>query len=174
MRISSDTVAHTRLQVKQPNGKSLLSRADVTTAGVFVDVKQLPATGSYRVVLDPIGDAAGGLALTIWTVPADITGGLVIGGSAVTVSPSTPGQNVRLSMAGSAGKHVTLHLSADTIAGADVSILRPDASVLAGPRRINLAGGTLAATLPVNGTYTVVVDPLTYRTGKVTVTASSP
>ena len=107
-------------------------------------------------------------------MPPDITGTLAVNGGSLTVSPATPGQNVRLTVAGTAGAHITVRLSADTIAAANLSILRPDASVLAGPKRINLAGGTLAATLPVNGSYAVVIDPLSYRTGKVTVAVTSP
>ena len=36
------------------------------------------------------------------------------------------------------------------------------------------ASGTLAATLPAAGVYTILIDPTTYRTGTVTAAVTAP
>ena len=73
-----------------------------------------------------------------------------------------------------AGAGVTVRLTGDSIQSANLSILSPGATTLAGPKFIGLAGGTLTATLPTSGTYPVVVDPVMFKTGSVTVQVTSP
>jgi hypothetical protein len=126
------------------------------------------------VLVDPLAKATGGLALALWTVPPDLSGSISINGSSVPLTLATPGQNARLTLTGTAGKKITVRLAPGSIASTNLSILRPDSSVLAGPKKLPKAGGTLVATLPANGTYTIVVDPVTYRTGSVGVSVTSP
>jgi hypothetical protein len=82
--------------------------------------------------------------------------------------------NARLTFSGASGQHVTVRLTADSIASAKLSILRPGGTTLAGPVTRGLSGGTLAATLPAAGVYTILIDPVTYRTGTVTAAVTSP
>ena len=174
LRITADTIAGTTVQILKPDGKSLASLANVTTAGVYVNDKALPLTGTYTLIIDPNGNATGALTAQLWNVPPDVSGSLVVNDPGQVVSLASPGQNASLTFAGTAGTAVTLRLTADSIPGAAFRILMPDSSVLAGPKSFGLAGGKLATTLPVTGTYTVVIDPATYHAGALTVQLTSP
>ena len=114
------------------------------------------------------------LTLTLYDVPPDVTGSLTLNGAGRTLALGVPGMNARLTFSGAAGQHVTARLSADSIASAKLSILRPGGTTLAGPVTPGLSGGTLAATLPAAGVYTILIDPVTYRTGTVTAAVTAP
>ena len=174
MRITADTISSTTVQILRPDGKNLASLANVTTAGAYVNAKPLPLTGTYTLVIDPNGNATGSLTAQVWNLPPDVTGTLVVNDPGQVISLASPGQNASLTFAGTAGTAVTLRLTADSIPGAAFTILKPDSSVLAGPKSFGLAGGKLPVTLPVNGTYTVVIDPATYHAGALTVQLTSP
>src|SRR5206468_2399662 len=106
----------------------------------------------------------------------DVTGSIEPNGASVPVSVTTPGQNVRLTFAGAAGQVVSALASNNSIPGSCfsyafyLSILRPDGSTLA---TVPTCGGNVSIsqrTLPVGGTYTIVVDPTGANTGSVTLT----
>jgi len=174
VRVSGDTVAASKVQIRRPDGKLLVGRSPVGTGGVFIDPQQLPLSGAYTLSVDPIAAATGQLTLTVYDVPPDVTGSLTLNGAGRTVTLGVPGMNARLTFSGASGQHVTARLTADSISSAKLSILRPDGTTLAGPVTRWPTGGTLAATLPAAGVYTILVDPVTYRTGSVTVAVTSP
>jgi hypothetical protein len=82
--------------------------------------------------------------------------------------------NARLTFSGAAAQHVTVRLGTGSIGSVALSILRPGGTALAGPVTLGTAGGTLAATLPAAGVYTILIDPVAFRTGNVTATVTSP
>jgi hypothetical protein len=133
----------------------------------------LPESGTYTILLDPDGKAVGSATATLHDVPPDVTGSVAIGGDPLPVTMTTPGQNARITFAGTAGRAVTLRLSAVTIGtslccGARVSIFRPDGTALVSPTYFGTSGKTLTATPATTGTYAVVVDPQKTATGGVT------
>jgi hypothetical protein len=139
----------------------------------FIDVQTLPATGTYTIIVDPVNQAVGSLTLQLYTVPADTTGSVTIGGSAATVTLGTPGQNGTLTFAGSASQQVTVHMTANTFGWVTVKVLKPDGSTLTsalGFGSFNLS----TVTLPTTGTYAIVVDPSAAVTGAISVGVSSP
>jgi hypothetical protein len=75
---------------------------------------------------------------------------------------------------GTAGQQITVRVTGNTIATVAVKLLKPDGTQLTsstnGASSFNLA----TQTLPVSGTYTVVVDPTAANTGSLTLTATSP
>jgi subtilisin family serine protease len=174
--IGTSTCCSAKVSVLKPDGSTLVYPALFGTSGGFVDTKLLPVTGTYSIVVDPSGTDVGGATLQLYEVPPDLTGSLVVGGSPVSLTLSTPGQNGVLSFAGAAGQRVTIRATGVTIGpstccSTTLVIKKPDgvplASGLAGTN-----GGTLAATLPAAGTYSLVVDPQGAGTGSITVSAS--
>jgi len=141
----------------------------------FIDATTLPAAGTYTILIDPSGTATGSLTLTLYDVPADVTGTLTAGGSAVTATTTTPGQNGALTFAGTAGQRIFLKgtngLTAQVL-GCDVnvSIVNPDTTVLAPATCMEGSGFIDVKTLPAAGTYTVKIDPVDIATGSVTLT----
>jgi hypothetical protein len=158
----------TRVSILNPNGSTLAPTVYVGVGGGFVDAKTLPSSGTYTIVVDPQGGATGSVPLTLHDVPPDITASIAAGGAPVSVTTGTPGQNARLTFAATAGERVSLELGT-TCCATRVSILRPGGATLAGPVFLSSFGGFVdATTLPVTGTYTILVDPQAAATGTMT------
>ena len=163
----------TRISLLRPDGSVAASLSSFGTSPAFIDPISLPTSGTYTVLLDPQGSSAGSMTATVYDVPADVTGAITFG-TPVDVSLAVPGQNARLTFDGTVGQVVSVGLSnvtigSSVISGTTVSVLKPDGSALVS-RNVGTVGGFLdAATLPVTGTYTVLVDPLGANTGGITV-----
>ena len=139
------------------------------SGGVFVDSLIMPVAGTYTLSWLP-GSTAGGRTVTAYNAP-DVVLPVVPGGGAVPINPSIPGQNVRLTFAGTAGTRIAVRLTGVTIAQADVSILKPNGTALGASAFVDTSGGFLDAQLiPANGQYSVLVDPRAEKTGVADVT----
>ncbi len=133
----------------------------------FIDTTTLVLAGTYTLVVDYSSSRTGSVELTLYTVPADLTGTIAINGSAVTVSPSTPGQNGVLTFAGTAGQRVSLYITGVSMT-ATVSIRSPGGATLGSAIVTALPGFIEPVTLATTDTYTVFVDPSGSMTGSVT------
>ncbi len=158
-----------------PDGTVLAVPTCMEASG-FIDVKTLGATGTHKIVVDPVATASGAVTLTLYDVPPDVTGTITPGGSPVTVSTTTPGQNATLTFAGTSGQRVSLRGTNGMVGqiafvcDVSVSILKPDASVLAPPSCMETSGFIDALTLPSTGTYTIVTNPASAAVGSLTLT----
>lgn len=85
-----------------------------------------------------------------------------------TTVGGTPGQNGRLTFDGSAGTTYSLVVSAVTISQSDVSILNPDGTTLVPATYVSTSGKTITFTAPVEGTYTILLNPRSAYTGSAT------
>jgi subtilisin family serine protease len=168
-RVSIDvagvTIGQSDISIVKPDGATLVAARYVTTSGTFFDVTTLPVGGTYRVRIDPRTNMTGSLRITVYAVPPDATTSLAIGGSAASIAVTVPAQNASATFEGTAGRAVSLFLSAVTIGQSDVSILKPDGTTLVSPQYVTTSGRTLNATLTVAGTYRIRVDPRAGFTG---------
>src|SRR5262245_46440974 len=167
----------THVSIFRPDGTMLGQQTLTGTNGGFVDTRTLPATGQYRILVDPQATATGSMTLTLYDVPPDVTAAIAPGGAPVTVTTGpVPGQNATLTFAGTANQRVSLKLSNVTIGtstccSARVSILKPDGSTLVYATPFGTSGGFVdTKTLPVSGTYTILVDPQLTDVGSATLT----
>jgi YD repeat-containing protein len=170
-----DATAGQRVSLKISTGVSALVKlynydgAQLGTGSTnqFIDTMTLTATGSYSILVDPVGTATGTLTLTLYDVPPDVTGTISADGTSLGVTIAMPGQNARLTFAATAGQRISLKVGSGS--GGNVHIIRPDRAVLA-----SVAIGPVFATfidtqtLPMAGTYTVLVDYGTNKTGSIT------
>ena len=95
----------------------------------------------------------------------------------VNTATTLPGENIRLTFSGTAGQQVNVQVTNSTFPGSCysvvLSILKPDGTQLANTGLCGGAtGGLSLVSLPVTGTYTVVVDPQNGVTGSAVVTLS--
>ena len=90
------------------------------------------------------------------------------GGPAVTVTISNSGQSATATFAGTAGQRVSLYISNSTISSMKISLLKPNGNAVFTVSATKTAKYVDTNTLPVNGTYKLVVDPNLTYTGKVT------
>jgi hypothetical protein len=126
--------------------------------GLFVDTKVLPTTGTYTILVDPIGADFGSATLTLYDVPPDASVSMSVGGSPVLVTisaGSVPGQNTLVFFAGSAGQRVLLKASGVTIGTATCCSLKLS---IAGVTMGRNGGIVDTVRLPSAGTRSIVVD----------------
>ena len=158
----------TYFSIIKPDGSSLTN--PIGSGAGMLDAQTLPATGTYTVLVDPFGTGTGSVTLTPYDLPPDFTSPIVPGGAAVVATMTVPGQNARLTFAGTAGQRVAVSMGSSTIPGTTyVSIQKPDGSNLVFP--VGASSGFIdTRTLPVSGTYTILVDPDKTGTGSITMT----
>jgi len=160
--------------IKRPDGTSLIS-AMMCSASGFIDTVVLPVSGTYTILIDPGGATVGSQTLLLIDVPPDVSTSITPGGSPVTVTTTTAGQRALATFSGTANQRVSLKVSDVGMTGGyynyvGVTIQKPDGSPLTSSTFANSGGFIDVQTLPVTGTYTVVVDPWDTSTGSVTLT----
>ncbi len=165
------TISSSTVSLLKPDGSTLVSTSISTTGGSLDPTTALPTTGTYTIVVDPIGLATGNMTLTL-TSP--LTGTITLDGSSVPISLTKAGRTARYTFSGTAGQWVSLGLTAVTISSGTVTLLDPNNGTIASAA-ITTSGGGLepASTLPTTGTYTIVVDPAGVNTGNITLTLMS-
>ena len=169
LKLSPVTIPNSYVSIINPDGTTLGGAVYVSSFGGFVDTRTLPANGTYTVLVDPQDSSIGSTTLSLFDVPADITGSLALSGPAFTATIGTPGQNARLTFAGQSGQRISLKLAPVTISSSYVSILKPDGTQLAGNVYVSSSGGFVdTKTLPATGTYTIVADPQDTAIGSMT------
>jgi YD repeat-containing protein len=161
------------VKILKPDTSVLAADTCMESSG-FIDLQTLPATGTYTIVVDPVNHAVGNLTLTLYTVPADTTGTVSVGGSASTVTLSTPGQNGTLTFSGTATQQVTVRMTGNTFGSTTVKLMKPDGTQLATVTSSSQTFNVATQTLPTTGTYTIVIDPGSTNTGSVNVTVTNP
>ncbi|HEY3141700.1 MAG TPA: DUF6531 domain-containing protein, partial [Acidimicrobiales bacterium] len=123
--------------------------------GEPIRIASLPQSGTYRIVIDPLGTSTGAATLTVRNLPPDITGEIVPGGDPVPIDFTIPGQTATLTFDGTAGQRVSFAVDDSTLVGHDVRILGPDGDE--GSPYYGTVGGPYV--LPVDGQYRVQVIP---------------
>lgn len=152
--------------------------ATATTTTITVPVPGSAQTGPIT-VSTPQGKATSALEFYVappGVVATDIqyTGRITVNGPTVTPSISTPSTNGLLVFDGVAGQRLSVGLSSPTLTQFAVSVYRPDGGALTTPVTYNASGGSLdLPVLPMAGTYTIFLDPVSTYTGTVTVTLST-
>jgi YD repeat-containing protein len=164
MQLGPATIAAGFIDFYKPDGTTLIdTQGFVPWANQkFIEPFPLPTTGTYTMVMRGDGTATGGIPISLYEVPPDVTGSLTVGGSAQQVTNTVPGQNANLTLSGTQGQQISLLTSGSTITGA-VTIKKPDGTDLASAFFSPPGSGNEAfidkQILPVSGTYTVFVNP---------------
>jgi hypothetical protein len=161
------------VSIRRASGTSLASIAITVVAG-FLEPVTLPATETYTVFVDPTGGATGSVTLTLYDVPANVTGSVTVGASALGVTIAAPGQNASITFSGTASQQVTVRLTGNTIGTTAVKLLKPDGTQLTIATSSQGSFNLSTQTLPTTGTYTIVVDPSQAGTGSINVSVTNP
>jgi len=177
------TISGTNFEPTLTNNKVMfnnVSYAPVTSATATTIATSVPSgMGSGRIsVATPAGKAVSTADFFIPPSPftaadVQVTGRIAIGGSGTTVTITTANKIGLIVFDGSAGQRVTLTISSVTIALSTVAIHTPTATSLTS-LPVSTGGYVIKTTLPVSGTYTVLVDPYSTYTGSMTLTLASP
>ena len=156
------------LQILKPDATQLSSTFTCGST-VFVDPQQLPTTGTYTIVIDPSGAGTGQTTTTMYNV-VDTTQSITVGGSSVVSPIGTPGQVARLTFTGSTTQRVSVTSNSTFSSCWTLQILKPDGTQLSSNFTCGANVFVEPQQLPVNGTYTIVLDPSGTGTGQTTTT----
>ncbi len=160
------------LSIEAPDGSMVggSGASERYCANGFYDTLTLPSTGTYRINVSSPQGATGTVTLTAYEA-TDVTGTITVNGSPVTTEIGTPGQNALLTFTGSEGQTVTAEASEATIPSFYLTLIAPGGSQLYS-EWFNTSGGAFEKTLPVSGTYTLLMNPFAANTGNATITLS--
>ncbi|NOT24138.1 MAG: RHS repeat protein [Nitrospiraceae bacterium] len=152
--------------------------ATATTTTITVPVPGSAQTGPIA-VSTPQGQVTSAQEFFVappGVVATDIqyTGRITVNGPTVAASITTASKNGLMVFGGVAGQRLSIGLSSATITQFALSVYRPDGGALTTPITYNTTGGSLdLPVLPMAGTYTIFLDPVSTYTGNVTVTLST-
>jgi hypothetical protein len=124
--------------------------------------------------VDPNDLNIGSATLTLYDVPADVTDSTTIGGSAVSVITTVPGQNGQVTFSGTSTQQVTVRLTNNTMSVVTVKLLKPDGTQLTSSIFSTSSFNLATQTLPTTGTYKITIDPSGANTGGISITVTNP
>lgn len=168
---SGGTSNGAQVRIKKPDGTDVTSLLVVTTG--FIDQQTLPTTGTYTVLTDPLNSSVGSVTLNLYDV-VDSSGTVTIGGSAVTVSTTVPGQNGTLTFSGTSSQQVTVRITNNTTSCVTVALKQPNGSTLTSLFSCNSSFNLSTQTLPATGTYTITINPSSTNTGNLDINVTNP
>jgi hypothetical protein len=156
------------LQLHDPNGAGIATACLIGGHGV-TDPVTLPTTGTYSVVVNPPGHAAGTVHLTVVQV-ADSSTTLNVDGPAVPVTVTTPGGKAGLAFAATTGQTIYVRVTGSSLDGCGQFQLLDPAGNTLGTACVSGGSGAIdRTTLSTSGQYQVVLDPGPGQTGQATV-----
>ncbi|MCC6141993.1 MAG: RHS repeat protein [Nitrospira sp.] len=109
-------------------------------------------------------------------VSADVlyTGRITVNGSTVTAAIPTANKNGLIVFDGLAGQRINLGFSSVSVTQFKATVYRPDGVALNTSPTFTTVGGSIdLPVLPMTGTYTIFLDPVSTYTGNATVTVST-
>jgi len=136
------------------------------TGPLSVSTIQGTATSSTEFYVAPPGVVA---------TDVQYTGRVTVDGSTVAASITTANKTGLMVFDGTAGQRVSLGFSGVTVTQFTASVYRPDGVAMIIPvPTFSLSGGSVdLGVLPLTGTYTIVLDPVSTSIGTITVTVST-
>jgi len=160
------------VSLKKPDGTTLTSK--FFGGDSFIDTQTLPVTGTYTILVDPADSSTGSVTLTLYDVPADLSGSVTIGGSSINVAPSVPGQNASLTFSGTSSQQITVRITNNTMSCITVTLKQPSGATVTSSASCNTSFNLSTQTLPATGTYTITLDPMGASTGSLNVSVTNP
>lgn len=157
--------------ILKPDGSMILSTLTFTVSGRSSASVVLPVTGTYSIPVNPMKGFSGDLTLTL---SEDVVNTITVNGGTVPLSISRVGQNALLTFSGTSGTLVTVRITGNTLSSTSVNLLKPDGTSLALKTNSGAAFNLDQKTLPVTGTYSIVIDPQTFATGNITIEVTNP
>ena len=165
------SIASSTVSILKPDGSKWSSTTIGPSGGSLDPLTALPETGTYTITVEPVSNYTGSMTLAL---SSPVAGTLTLDGPSMPVSLAKPGQTARYTFNGHAGQWVSLGLTSVDITSSAVTLLTSEGTVLASTA-VGTAGGALEDQnpLPTTGTYTILVDPSSNYTGKMTMTLST-
>ena len=153
------------------SGGALVGGSTIIAPGGFVDTIRLPAAGAYEVEVAPnVKSERGSFRLHLIHVPPDVTGEITLDGPPATIANAVPGQNMRLTFPATKGRRISVNETNLTVqTAATVAVLDPGGNPVSSLVVLPPSGFSDTTDLPVDGTYTLLIDPDEADVGSITI-----
>ena len=145
-----------------PSGQDVVSSRGLR-ADLFLDARTLTEAGTYRLLVDPVTTATGQVDVQVHDVPADTTVPGALDATTQLQPVTVPGQSATATFTGTLGHKVAAQLSGAVLTGgpgtAVLRLVRPGGATIAETTVTDGRAFLDPVTLPVNGSYRLVLDP---------------
>jgi len=169
MEIPSSSPGSCGLQLYDPTNTAFGSAGDCSqSGGGFFDAQSIPRSGTLTALILPDSSLGSTATLNLY-VFNDVKLTATVGGSAVTVTTTVPGQNAIVSFAGTAGQYVTIELSGSTYPNCQLTLNLSYSTDDFTNFSCSQSQSQQLNPLPATGTYQMLIDPQGPATGTVTV-----
>jgi YD repeat-containing protein len=152
-----------------------VTKPDGTTFAMFpgntdlsIVMPPLPTTGTYGILVDPRYADTRNMTLTL---SEEISGSIVVDGSALPLTLARVGQMARVTFSATAAQRLNLAVTNANLSTA-LTILKPDGTSWV-TTSVSNNSVVDTAPAPTTGTYTIVLDPGATSTGNLTLTLSA-
>lgn len=152
--------------VYRPDGATHAGPVGYSAPAAGVDLPSFTSTGTHEILVDPGGVATG--SLTLW-LSSPVSTTTALDGSPLVINITRPGQRAVVTYPATTGQRASHVLSGTTITG-QLILMRPNGTVTHWPP---LPSTTFVDTysLPLTGTYYMLIDPGAANMGSTTVTS---
>ena len=154
------------ITVTKPDGTTFATFPGNTDLSIVMP--PLPTTGTYGILVDPRYADTRNMTLTL---SEEVSGSIVVDGSAVPLTLGRVGQVARVTFAATANQRLNLAVTNANLTAA-LTILKPDGTTWV---TTSVSNGSVydSPLVPTTGTYTMVIDPGATVTGSLTLTLSA-
>lgn len=169
--LSSVSITSSAVSLLTPDGTILASTGVGTAGGGLEDPNPLPTTGTYTVLIDPVGSYTGKMTLTLST---EVSDSLKINAAPRPITVSRPGQNGRYTFTGTANQQATIKATNNRLGSVTVNLYSSNGILLAGMTSSESSFTLNPVTLASADTYTVTINPALTETGSIQLQVTSP
>jgi hypothetical protein len=162
--LTAVSVTSSAVTLLTSDGTILASTAVGTAGGGLEDQNPLPTTGTYTVLIDPVGSYTGKMTLTLST---EVSDSLKMNAAPRTITISRPGQNGRYTFTGAANQQATIKVTNNKLGNVTVNLYSPNGILLAGMTSSTSSFNLNPVTLTSAETYTVTINPAMTETGSI-------
>jgi hypothetical protein len=131
----------------------------------------LPTTGTYTVLVDPVGSYTGNITLTLST---EVSGSLKVNAAPRPITVSRAGQNGRYTFSGTANQQVTIKVTNNKLGSVTLNLYSPNGILLTGMTSSASSFNLNPVTLATTDTYTITINPAMTDRGSIQLQVTSP
>jgi hypothetical protein len=150
---------------------SVLEQAGCLGTPYFFNTVSLGENGTYTIQVNPY-PYTGSVTLTLYSVPANISGSISIGGSGFSFTTDV-GQSANITFSNPATQNVTVQWTAGTYTSCNLVVTNSSNQTVGSTGCQGATGSLLMTSLP-SGSYNIAVNPPGTNTGGMTISAVTP
>ncbi|MDF0673716.1 MAG: hypothetical protein P0120_05145 [Nitrospira sp.] len=168
--LTSVSITSSAVTLMTSDGTILASTGVGTAGGGLEDQNPLPTTGTYTVVINPVGSYTGKMTLTLST---EVSDSLKVNAAPRPITVSRAGQNGRYTFTGTASQQATIKVTNNKLGNVTVNLYSPNGILQAGMTSSESSFTLNPVTLASADTYTVTINPALTETGSIQLQVSS-